>query len=250
MISNTTDDGSPLDTGVVSVHIADVGGRRALAALAAPRRGVRVPGLRHHDIGLAAQLGPSKVPHPSTKRLVLIAFWESDAAVDAARTCGLLRPFGEGFEMRLVVGRAHGTWPGLAPGTPTARTIRSTDTAAVVLTLGRLRGRRALDFFATSAPAEAQVLAADGLIWATGIGAPPFVGTCSIWRDEAAVVAYAYRDVTAPHGRAMARDRDDRFHHQATFIRGTPYRCVGEIGEPNPLTSRWFDRTAPAPSRR
>src|SRR5215207_2533869 len=124
--------------------------------------------------------------------------------------------FQNGWQVRLQPLRASGSWPGLDPTIPSSREAPYEGPTAV-LTLGRLRARRAVNFFQTSARAEAQILESPGLIWATGMGLPPFVGTCSLWRDSASLMSYAYGTTNSHHGAAIACDRRDTFHHTSAF---------------------------------
>lgn len=61
-----------------------------------------------------------------------------------------------GWHVRLEPLRATGTWPGLTAPTPGSHVKHEGPT--VVLTLGRLRARRAVSFFRASAKVERQVL--------------------------------------------------------------------------------------------
>lgn len=63
---------------------------------------------------------------------------------------------------------ARGSWPGLPDDTPTARAVDQAGPVAA-LTLGRLRVTQAVRFLRAGAKAEARVLGAPGLVWATGL---------------------------------------------------------------------------------
>jgi hypothetical protein len=161
-------------------------------------------------------------------------------------------PLSTSLQVRLQPLRASGSWPGLDPTISVSHDAARSDGPVVVLTLGRLRLRRAVDFFRTSARAEAQILESPGLIWTTGIGLPPFVGTCSLWRESTSLMSYAYRTTDSPHGVAMARNRRDAFHHTSAFIRFRPYASIGALRGRNPLAASWLDsveRDASAPSQ-
>jgi hypothetical protein len=225
---------------IASVHVADL---RVVAALSAARRASlqrTVSGLRHANLAFAAPLGPSVVPRPSLRRVVMVAMWEGDAALDRFLA---IDPFAEvfqhGWHVRLQPLRASGSWPGLDLAIPRAREVPREGPVAV-LTLGRLRARRALDFFRTSARAEAQILASPGLIWATGMGFPPFVGTFSLWRESASLISYAYGSTNSGHGAAIARNNQNPFHHLSAFARFRPYAWGGELHGKNPLAASWL----------
>src|SRR5205823_14087599 len=220
---------------IASVHVADLSMGRALSVVRrAPVPGA-VSGLRWATVALAAPLRSSLLPSPDPRRPALIAFWDDDDALsrfladdDAAI------PFASGWQVRLEPLRAFGHWPGLPNDVPVTRTV-GYDGAAVVLTLGRLRVSQALRFLRSSAKAEAAVLAAPGLIWATGIGRPPFVATCSLWESARAASTYAYEGHNAAHPAAINADRTKPFHRQSAFIRFRPYQVHGHLDGKNPL---------------
>jgi hypothetical protein len=225
---------------LASVHVADVGARRALPALLRPPRPGTVPGLRHADLGLTAPLSSSVLPAPQVGRLGLVAFWDDDAALDrfldghplAAALAG-------GWRVRLAPLRLWGAWPGVPDDLPRARAVAS-DGPAAVLTLGRLRLRQAPRFFRTSARAEGGAVQAQGLVWSTGLARPPFVATCSLWDSADALTAYAYDRAHPEHVDAITADRARPFHHRSAFIRFRPYASEGHLDGRNPLAETWL----------
>jgi hypothetical protein len=216
------------------VHVADVGTRFAARPSQLVRAIRRLGGVLGADAGYAAPLGPFVVPHLQLRRVVLVAVWESDEAVDALAASPAGVVLAGGWSLRGEVVRASGSWPGLDPSAPSSR--RAADDGPVaVLTLGKLRPARALSFFRASALAAAEVVASPGLIWATGMGRPPFVGTCSVWGDAAAMSTFAYGSASSGHASAMSADRRRPFHQRAAFVRLRPYAVAGSLGGDNPL---------------
>lgn len=230
---------------IMSFHVADVGVRNAIRALrCAPKPSV-VPGLRHSDISFAAALSPSPIPKPSPHRIAVVSLWDDDEALDRYLEAGSLASLmARGWHVRLEPLRATGSWPGLA--SPAHGSDDEHDAPTVVLTLGRLRVRRAVAFFRTSAKAEGQTLRSPGLIWATGMGLPPFVGTCSLWRNTRSLTDFAYRQ-PSDHGNAMDADRHEPFHRTSAFVRLRPYRSVGCLTGANPLPATWLEPDPVAP---
>ena len=224
-------------TMIASVHIADVGGAAALRVL---RRPPRAPGLRKANVALTAALGTIR-PSPNLGRPALVALWDDDAALDrfllehpmAAALAG-------GWHVRLDPLRAHGSWPGLPEDVPRQRKVDH-DGVAAVLTLGRLRLTQTVRFLRHSKRTGDQVLRAPGLIWATAMARPPFVGTCSLWESSDAIAAYAYGE-EPPHPDAIAAGRAKPFHHQEVFIRFRPYGSEGSLAGRNPLAESWLAR--------
>ena len=193
---------------IASVHLADLSVRRALAVLRRAPDPSSTPGLRYSKVALAAPLRSSLLPSPDIRRPALVAFWDDDDALsrflaeDRAAT-----PFAQGWQVRLEPLRAF----------------------------GRLRITQALRFLRTSAKAEEGVLAAPGLIWATGLGRPPFVSTCSLWESAHAASTYAYGPGDAAHQNAIKTDRARPFHHESAFIRFRPYGAEGRLDRKNRL---------------
>ncbi len=225
---------------IASVHLADAGARSALSILRRPPDPRTVPGLRHVDAALAAPLRGSVRPAPDIRRVALVAFWDDDAALDAyLADHAVAATMADGWHLRLEPLRAFGTWPGLPDGVPTSRTVEHQGPAAV-LTLGRLRLSQTVRFLRTSAKAEAAVGAAPGLAWATGLGRPPFVGTCSLWHTTEALSAYAYGREIPAHPDAITANRVKPFHHQSAFIRFRPYGSHGRLDGRNPLSEDWM----------
>ncbi len=219
-----------------SVHLADVGARSALTLSRKPPAPGSIAGLRNAEVGLAAPLRPGVLPKPQAGRAVLIGFWDDDDAID--RFVGehpLAARFASGFNVRLAPLRAFGTWPGLPADVPAPRRVEHEGPVAVI-TLGRLRASQAIRFLRTSGKAEASVLVAPGLVWATGIGrVPKIVSTFSLWESTQAAATYAFGHRDPAHSNAIAAGEEKPFHHQQAFIRFAPYGAHGHLDGKNPL---------------
>ena len=218
---------------IASVHIADVGVRSALKVLRKAPSPASVSGLRQANVALTAMLG-EKVPKPSLGRPALVAFWDADDALDAfLADHPLAKTLAGGWSVRLEPLRAWGSWPGLPDDLTRSRTVDH-EGPAVVVTLGRLRWPQGFRFLRTSAKAEADLVGAPGLIWATAMARPPFFCTCSLWQSSDALSAYAFTPGGGHHG-AITADRSKPFHHQSAFIRFRPYAAAGSLEGKNPL---------------
>ena len=225
---------------IASVHVANVGRRSALGVLRKAPKPASTPGLRQANVALTAPLGASVRPKPDFGRAGLIAFWDDDAALDRfLADHPLAQTLAGGWRVRLAPLRIHGSWPGVPDDLPHGRKV-DYDGPAAVLTLARLRFRRAVPFFRTSAKAEGAVVDAPGLIWASGLAKPPFVATCSLWQSSDALSAYAYDGDRPAHPNAIAADRAKPFHHQSAFIRFRPYGSEGKLDGRNPLAESWM----------
>ncbi|QYG91738.1 spheroidene monooxygenase [Iamia sp. SCSIO 61187] len=184
------------------------------------------------------------MPRPTLDRVIVVATWDDDESVEGyMQQAALPEMMIGGWHVRLAPIHTTGSWPGLEPA---ARRGEGEHGPVAVLTLGRLRLRRSVPFFRASARAEAQILRAPGLIWATGMGRPPFVGTCSLWRDGDSVDAFAYRDQGSAHRAAMAADHRDPFHSVSAFLRLRPYLSLGRLAGANPLRADWLTSASDA----
>jgi hypothetical protein len=219
---------------LASVHIADLGPRHALPLVAKRPSRITAPGLRHAELALAAPLSGSLRPAPQLGRVAFVGFWDDDAALDRFLTSSeIARALAGGWSVRLEPLRAWGAWPGLPDDLPKARNIEH-DGPVGVLTMGRVKVTRLVPFLRASAKAEAQVVDAPGLVWATGLARPPFVSTCSLWESSDAARAYAFERGVA-HNDAIATGRAKPFHHREAFIRFRPYASTGHLDGRNPL---------------
>ena len=172
---------------------------------------------------------------PQPGRIVFYGWWDDDAALDRfLAEHPLAQALAGGWRARLELVRAFGTWPGMPDDVPRARNVPH-EGAALVLTLGRVRIRRVIQFLRTSHPAEKEALRSPGFIWGTAVARPPFVSTCSLWESGEAAAAYAYGSQDAPHPHAIAADRQKPFHHIEAFVRFRPYDIHGSLTGRNAL---------------
>jgi len=219
-----------------SVHVADVGVRSALTLTRKPPAPGSIAGLRNAEVGIAAPLGPPLLPKPQFGRAAFIGFWDDDDAIDRfVAEHPLAARFASGWHVRLEPLRAFGSWPGLPADVLGPRTVAH-DGPVGVITLGRLRASQALRFFRATAKAEAAVVEAPGLTWATGIArVPKIVATCSLWESATAAATYAYGRRQPAHADAIAESEVEPFHHQQAFVRFHPYAAHGHLDGRNPL---------------
>jgi hypothetical protein len=218
------------------VHIVDVGLPQMPNALRQTPRPGAVPGLRYAETTItAAQGGDRRLPvYPG--RFGLIAAWDDDRALDDFTRSDhpLASPLVAGWQVRLKPLRVSGAWPAM-PGLPDRQLPVEDDEPVVVLTLGRPRLRRLRPFLRSAGPAEEEVAAAPGLLASIGLARPPrLVSTFSLWRSNAAMRDYAYRN-GGRHMAAVRADRERPFHHESAFIRFRPYRSEGEWEDRDPL---------------
>ena len=220
---------------IASVHIANVGIGKSLSILRSVPKPGSIPGLQQAELGVTAPLSASLLAQPDFHRVAFVGLWDDDASIDRFLTAHpLAGKLANGFQVRLEPLRAFGSWPGIPADTPTDRAVPH-DGPVAALTMGRLRVSQAVRFFRASAKAEARVLGAPGLIWATGMARPPFVSTFSLWESSRALATYAYGRSEPAHPEAVAEGERKAFHKRQVFVRFRPYAAVGSLAGRNPL---------------
>jgi hypothetical protein len=224
---------------LASVHVADIGIAATPRFLLRAPRVEEVPGLRSADVALCAPLTGKLRPPTQLGRVACIAFWDDEPALDAfLDSHPTADALAGGWHARLEPVRRHGEWPGLPASVPTDRAA-PTDGPAIVLTLARTKLRETPRFFRTNAHAEASVLRAPGLVWATGMARPPFLATCSLWESTRALATYAYGRSDPGHSDAIAENDRRGFHQRSAFVRFRPLRVQGHLDGKNPLPHTW-----------
>jgi hypothetical protein len=224
---------------LASVHVADIGVAATPRFLFRAPRVDEVPGLRSSDVAVCAPLSGRLRPPKQLGRVAFIGFWDDERALEGFLSSHpTAAALSGGWQARLEPVRRHGDWPGLPESVPTDRAA-TTDGPAIVLTLARIRMPEVPRFFRTNAHAEASVLRAPGLVWATGMARPPFLATCSLWESSRALATYAYGRSDPGHPDAVAENERKGFHHRSAFVRFRPLRVDGHLDGKNPLPQTW-----------
>ena len=213
---------------ILSVHLARTGPRDAVSVLRRRLAPDGVPGLIWAQAAVTVPLAAGVLPPPRPTGVGLIAAWSGDEALDdfLERDPSARRLAG-GWHVRLQPLRASGSWTAL-PGLAEPEQPVDDDEPVAVVTLGRLRPRRAVAFLRTTAPAEREAVADPALVLSTALARPPqLVATFSVWDTAAAMRSYAYGSAVAAHVRAIRAHRARPFHHESVFARFRPYAARG-----------------------
>lgn len=181
------------------------------------------PALRFYQlVGAGAGIGFSIVPDPTTYGL--FAAWRSRADFErfhaqSAVMAGYRRWATRLRTFLLRPTKAHGSWSGRRPFEGAAPEPGDDARRMAVLTRASLRWSRARAFWAQVPPASAPLSAAGGLEYQIGIGELPLVrqATLSVWRNEAAMRAYAYGE--RAHLDAIRRSRAEGWYTEEMFAR-------------------------------
>ncbi|GAC1528460.1 MAG: hypothetical protein NVS3B12_00460 [Acidimicrobiales bacterium] len=169
-------------------------------------------------LGTAA--GASTSGGADLHRWAVFAVWEdAEAAEDFWTHDPLARRWGsaqERWTATLAPRRSHGRWAGIEPFGDADRTDAGPGPVAV-LTRATVRPLRLRPFHAARRPVDAVLHRADGLLSNVGMGEWPIgqQATFSIWRDDAAVRAFARRDPI--HADVVRRTRTERWYAEELF---------------------------------
>jgi hypothetical protein len=151
----------------------------------------------------------------------LLACWAQ--AADAAAfphsrsAQGWLARSHEHLHVELTPLTSHGSWSGRDPFGPVD--ARRWDGPVAAITRARLRPSRAVTFWRAAPPVAVALRHHDGMRFSLGIGEAPvgLQGTFSLWRDQAALRAFAYHDDV--HVQVIERTRTLGWYSEELFAR-------------------------------
>lgn len=212
---------------ILSVHLAEPARRASLAVMQAHPERSGAPGLVWAQTAVTVPLAAGLLPPPRPTGVGLVAAWADDAGVDHFLAHDpLAEQLADGWHVRLEPLRTFGGWSAM-PGLAEITRPVDDDEPVAVLTLGRLRLRRAAAFFPTSRAAERQAVADPSVLLSTALVRPPrLIATFSVWRTAGAMRAYAY-GADGAHVRASRAHHTRPFHHESVFARFRPYDAQG-----------------------
>ncbi|MEV6007713.1 hypothetical protein AB0M29_12970 [Streptomyces sp. NPDC051976] len=219
---------------IMSVHIAEVGGRKAISAMrAAPKPG-EISGLKWAETFTMSPLRTGMMMELIPSGVCLIAAWEDDSALDRFLSHPLAKVYEGGWRARFEPVRAVGAWPGL-PDLP-RREVPTDDQPVGVFTLARVRLNRAGAFVAAAAPVERDAVYHPAYLEGTSLMHPPTkVATFTLWQNAKEMRQFTVGSYPGGHVRAMKQQEEHEFHHETLFVRLRPYAVDGQWNGRNPL---------------
>nr|SBO96320.1 Spheroidene monooxygenase [Nonomuraea gerenzanensis] len=148
----------------------------------------------------------------------------------------------ESWQVRLTPLASRGAWAGGDPFD--GHTVRHGGGArptageagpVAVLTRASIRARRLVAFYRSVPPVEELLRRQDGCLASIGMGEWPLArqATFSLWRDSAAVNAFAYRGQA--HRRVIDQVRSRGWYAEELFARFAPYASEGTWDGTDPL---------------
>lgn len=183
-----------------------------------PRRLRALPGVRFGKLlgtGTGTGFGPGDA---DLTRYAAVVAWDDPAGGDLGRVAAAWAALAtESARLELSPLTSRGSWSGRTPfGAPNGG---RTDAPVLALTRARLRPARALTFWRAVPPVARELAAAPGLLARFGIGEAPigWQGTVTLWRSEAELTGFAYRQ--PEHRAVIARTPAARWYAEELFAR-------------------------------
>ncbi|MBX6383701.1 MAG: spheroidene monooxygenase [Microbispora sp.] len=200
--------------------------------------------------------GTSMTLGADLRRWALLAVWRDERALEEflARSpipARWRREAVETWHVRLAPIASRGRWNGVEPFTPVAGGCGGPRARApagpaggpvAVLTRASIRPSRLVAFYRSVPAVDRSLRAQDGCLASIGLGEWPLArqATFSLWRDAAAVRAFAYDG--RPHREVVERVRAHDWYAEELFARFIPYASAGTWDGADPLA-----RTVPGP---
>ena len=185
----------------------------------------RLPGL-----GWGRHLGTSaggRTLGADTSRWAWFCSWEDEAAAAGFHDALVQRldPV-EVATLHLRAVRSRGRWAGHEVTVPKPGPEAPQPAPLVVLTRARVRPSRWRPFRGAVPPVDTELADAPGLLHSVGVGEWPVLvqGTVSLWRDTAAMTAFAASEA---HRAVVRRTADERWYAEELFAR---FRVEGTEG--------------------
>ena len=178
-----------------------------------------VAGLRFSKILGSGHEGGFGLRPSGTRQGLLLGFDDENAArrfIDLSPVMAAYRSHARECCVALLrVASAKGSWSGAAFG-PTGTLDGGGPIAA--LTRASIRPRHLAAFWRHSPPSERSLAEAPGCLLAVGLGEAPLLRQCtfSVWRDVAAMDAYARRGA---HQQAIRASKAGAFFSESMFLR-------------------------------
>lgn len=189
----------------------------------------RTPGLRFMKVLGAGREGGFDPLRPSASLQGLFCVFDDDAQAFAfTAEEGPLQRWRDHadafFSVRLRAISSRGSWSGTRLA---AAPVPASFTGPVAaLTRASIRVSRALAFWRMQPAAERELADCEGCLMSAGLGEAPLVRqmTFSVWRDAAAMDAYARHGA---HQAAIRAAAQGRFFSESMFVRFVPYGAQG-----------------------
>ncbi|MBP2708098.1 spheroidene monooxygenase [Microbispora sp. RL4-1S] len=246
---------------IVSFHLNRYADRGAMRRMAFDRPLLRrTDGLTFWRL-LGTGRGRSMTLGADLRRWALLAVWRDERALrDFLERSPIparwRRDAAESWQVRLAPIGSRGRWGGTDPFAGAGSRADAVDPAGAmsaaeaaeaagrrvgpggpvaVLTRASIRPSRLVAFYRSVPRVDALLRVQEGCLASVGIGEWPLArqATFSLWRDAAAVRAFAYEGTE--HRRVIGRVRADDWYSEELFARFVPYASEGTWDGTDPL---------------
>ncbi|ETK30475.1 hypothetical protein [Microbispora sp. ATCC PTA-5024] len=224
---------------IVTFHLIRYAGRGAMRHMAFDRPVLRrTEGLAFWRL-LGTGRGPSMTLGADLRRWALLAVWRDETALleflDRSPIPARWRDeAAESWHVRLEPLASRGRWNGTDPFAG-AQPRDGTEGPVAVLTRASIRPSRLVAFYRSVPGVDRLLRDQDGCLASVGVGEWPLArqATFSLWRDAAAVRAFAYAG--AAHREVIRRVRAHDWYAEELFARFRPYASEGTWDGADPL---------------
>ncbi|GGO14764.1 spheroidene monooxygenase [Microbispora bryophytorum] len=237
---------------VVTFHLQRYAGRGAMRHMAFDRPVLRRTGGLLFWRLLGTGRGASTTLGADLRRWALLAVWRDEQAVEEflARSpipARWRREAIETWHVRLAPTASRGRWNGAEPFAPvTGGPYGGLDGEprsgpVAVLTRASIRPSRLPAFYRSAPAVDRSLRAQEGCLASVGMGEWPVArqATFSLWRDAAAVRAFAYAG--RAHREVVERVRAHDWYSEELFARFVPYASAGTWDGADPLAGPLAD---------
>lgn len=183
--------------------------------------------------------GTSTAPGAQWGRTAMFCLFDDEHLADAfIRSVDRRKGLVESWHVKMRGAGGHGAWRGRAipemmcgtePGDP------ASSRPVAMITRADVRPGAWRTFSREARIVDRELQAAEGLLAVVGIGEAPILrlGTFSLWRDHAAMSAFARRGPR--HVEVVARTRSEEWYGEEMFARFSPYWSSGSWDGRDPL---------------
>lgn len=199
---------------------------RGVAALAG------TPGLRFAKVMGSGQDGGFGL-RPSATHQALVTLFDTraqaEAFVDGPRVQAYRERAQDWWSGVLAITSSRGSWDGCTWDASPSEALAGELPASLgmaALTRASIRPGKITPFWRLAPPAQRDLARAPGCELAMGLGEAPLLRQCtfSLWRDEAAMTAYAH---SGAHGQAVKAAHRHDFFSESMFVRMRVLRQAG-----------------------
>ena len=196
----------------------------------------KIDGLEFYKL-MGSGKGDGFNPWPDWSTYAVLTVWRDQDAADEFIQSGKLHQqyndkASEVINIYMYSTRAHGLWSGKNPFRP-ASNVELPHSYICVITRATIKLSMLRTFWKYVPTSSKGLEGNTDLIYTKGIGEVPIIqmATFSIWKNEEAVKAFAYK--SREHATAVKMTKDLQWYSEELFSRFTPFKIIGNWGNLN-----------------